>query len=615
MKPEVLKKNIFWILAGVAPFLTFLTFLFVFLFVGGEVSTKSEAITKDLTDLGNKKAKGVKGLATMDKQKDVIAQQKQKLWEANWDQQLKLFTWPASPNNDLKAFEQKYQKFGEKMQVFNDELSTFKTKTIYEGVYDRLAESVKPTLFPNNNWRGVLRHVTDWTEKAPTQNQVWLALEDMWVQKGLLDPVVAVNTAAAVFVPQDDGKDPLKRKFRSRVWDLDLEVPKDGKQAGKIILAKLTNRTDRMQLLGNGKTMNLKVWLSDGGTPILFRIEAAFLKANDVLEVKPVEGLHGIPTGTEVKKLARVEQILDGRTVPIRRIDVVQLGKVDARHAAAALKQPKFILEEVVADAAASSGGLPSGGGGGSTSEGGPPGGMAGMMGGPRGPGGMGGGGLNAAANSGPPAAVLDGNKKRYIDVTDQVRRMPVALVLVVDQMFLQDTLVAFANSSLRFQVTQYHWKRFRGTLSGTADGSGGDGSELSGNPGGQPPGFGGPGGMMPGGMMTPGGMSSSGGMPGFGGGMPGRSGFPGSSGFGPPGGGSETGSTPGGFGGSGAPVSEAQATSGLVELSVYGIITLYEKYDAKVADGTTPPSEPPPAPAPPPPPKPPAAPTNRDPD
>ena len=116
MKTEVLKKNIFWILAGVAPFLTFLTFLFVFLFVGGEVATKSEAITKDLTDLGSKKAKGVKGLGTMDKQKDVIAQQKQKLWEANWDQQLKLFTWPTSSNGDLKAFEQKYQKFGEKIQ-------------------------------------------------------------------------------------------------------------------------------------------------------------------------------------------------------------------------------------------------------------------------------------------------------------------------------------------------------------------------------------------------------------------------------------------------------------------------------------------------------------------
>ena len=594
MKTEVLKKNIFWILAGVAPFLTFLTFLFVFLFVGGEVATKSEAITKDLTDLGSKKAKGVKGLGTMDKQKDVIAQQKQKLWEANWDQQLKLFTWPTSSNGDLKAFEQKYQKFGEKMSVFNDEFSTFKTKSVYESVYERLAESIKPTLFQNNNWRGVLRHVSDWTDKTPTNNQVWLALEDMWVQKGLLDPIVAVNASAAVFAPIDDGKDPLKRKFRSRVWDLDLEVPKEGKQAGKIILARLTNRTDRMQLLGNGKTMNLKVWLADGGTPILFRIEAAFLKANEVMEVKSVPNLHGIPDGTEVKKLARVEQILDARTVPIRRIDVVQLSKVDARHAAAALKQPKFILEDVVVDTAA----------GGGSNEGGLPGGMAGMMSGPRGAGGLGGMGGGAAANVGNPTAVLDGNKKRYIDVTDQVRRMPVGMVLVVDQMFLQDTLVAFANSSLRFQVTQYHWKRFRGTLSNSTDPAGGGGEgELSGSPGlsGMMPG--GPGGKMPGG---PGGMLPGG----PGGTMPGRSGFPGSTGFGPPGGNTgETGFGGGGFGGGGATVTEAQATSGLVELTVYGIITLYEKYDTKVADGTAPPAPVVPTPAA----KPPAPPANKD--
>ncbi len=601
MKTEVLKKNIFWILAGVAPFLTFLTFLFVFLFVGGEVATKSEAITKDLTDLGNKKAKGVKPLATMDKQKDVIAQQKQKLWEANWDQQLKLFTWPTASNGDLKAFEQKYQKFGEKMSVFNDEFSTFKTKSVYEGVYERLAESIKPTLFAGNNWRGVLRHVSDWTDKTPTNNQVWLALEDMWVQKGLLDPIVAVNASAAVFAPIDDGKDPLKRKFRSRVWDLDLEVPKEGKQAGKIILAKLTNRTDRMQLLGNGKTMNLRVWLADGGTPILFRIEAAFLKANEVMEVKPVPNLHAIPDGTEVKKLARVEQILDARTVPVRRIDVVQLGKVDARHAAAALKQPKFFPEDAVVDATAGGpGGMP-GGPGGEGSAGG----MGAMMGsrGAGSPGGLAGG---AAANFGIPTAVLDGNKKRYIDVTDQVRRMPVGMVLVVDQMFLQDTLVAFANSSLRFQVTQYHWKRFRGTLSNATDPSGGgDGGELSGNPGG-------PGGMMPGmsGMM-PGG-PGGGMMPGTSGMMPGRGGFQGSSGFGPPGGGSsEGGFGSGGFGsggfggggfggGGGAAVTEAQATSGLVELTVYGIITLYEKYDTKVADGTAPPVAPPAPPKPP---------------
>ena len=586
MKSDAIKKNLFWILAGVAPFLTFLTFVVIFLSVGGEVTSKSEAITKDLTELGNTKAKGTKGLATMEKQKEVIAQQKQKLWEANWDQQLKLFTWP---NNDaLKVFEQKYQKFGEKMQVVNDELVTFNRKTNYEASYDRLAETVKPTQFAGNNWRTVLRYVSEWGDKTPSQPQVWLALEDLWVQKGLMEPIATVNASAAVFTAVDDGKDPLKRKFRSRVWDLDLEVPKEG----KLVRAKLTNRTDRMQLLGNGKTMDLRVWLSDNGVPIRFRVEGAFLKANEVMEVKANENLHGIPTGTEVKKLARVEHVLDGRTVPIRRIDAVQLGKVDARHAAAVLKQPKFFPEEVVAAADASGGSGPSAGMSmdGMSAGSGP---------GPRSGMGPGVGGAGAAANFGPPLTVLDGNKKRYIDVTDQVRRMPVALVLVVDQMYLQDTLVAFANSSLRFQVTQYHWKRFRGTLAGAADPSGATGADGSDSAGGSPSAGGGgypsAGGMMPpgAGSMMPPGAGGSRSPRGGGSGFPSFGGGPSAGG---PGGGPDSfgGFGSGGFGsaaasgsGSGPTVSEAQATSGLVELTIYGIITLYEKYDAKVADGT----------------------------
>lgn len=587
MKSDALKKNAFWILAGIAPVLTFLAFVMIFLFVGGEVESKSEAITKDLKELADRRAKGVKGLSTMDKQKEVIATQKQRLWEANWDQQLKLFTWPNQP--ELKAFEQKYQKFGEKMQVVNDELTTFSRKPIYEGTYDRIAEGIRPTQFATGSWKGVLRHVSDWGERTPSQQQVWLALEDMWVQRGLLEPIAAVNASAAVFVPIDDGRDPLKRKFRSRVWDIDLEVPREGKDAGKMVYAKLTNRTDRMQQLGKDKTMTLRIWLADGA-PINFRIEGAFAKARETIEVKPVESLHGIPAGAEVKKISRVEQVLDGRTVPFRRVDVVQLGKVDSRHAVAVLKQPKFIPDDPVIDPSLQGGpggspGSPGGPGAGRDSTGLPPG-SSGLPGGVPG----------VAVNAGPPLLVLDANKKRYIDVTEQVRRMPVALVLVVDQMYLQDTLVAFANSSLRFQVTQYHWKRFRGTLATPGDPLASDGGEYASIAPGYP-GGGYPGSSSPSSSSFP--SSSRAGGTGVGptrnsGGLTaGSTGFPSSSGgfeSGYPGGFGSAGFGPGASGGtgSGPSVSEAQSTSGLVELTVYGIITLYEKYDVKPADGAT---------------------------
>jgi hypothetical protein len=167
---------------------------------------------------------------------------------------------------------------------------------------------------------------------------------------------------------------------------------------------------------------------------------------------------------------------------------------------------------------------------------------------------------------------------------------MPVGIVLVVDQSLIQDVLLAFANSPLRFQITQVVWTSFTGKLEGTAPaaGSTGDGgvdfgsgtvnvagpSDPDSRPG--PMGLGTPmpGALFPGGRrpLGPGSIT-----------LPfGAGGAPGSTPFGSP------------FGGAGSPygrqastVSESQITSGLVELSIYGIVSLYEKYDPqKPAEG-----------------------------
>src|SRR5439155_142408 len=98
-------------------------------------------------------------------------------------------------------------------------------------------------------------------------------------------------------------------------------------------------------------------------------------------------------------------------------------------------------------------------------------------------------GGGATGARSGPKASVLLGNKLRYLEVTDQVRRMPVALSVVLDGAFIQDLLVQFTNSPIRFHVTQAVWQRFRGTVAGGAaapsPGSGGrPGPGMPGGPG-----------------------------------------------------------------------------------------------------------------------------------
>jgi hypothetical protein len=55
--------------------------------------------------------------------------------------------------------------------------------------------------------------------------------------------------------------------------------------------------------------------------------------------------------------------------------------------------------------------------------------------------------------------------RNRYLETTEQVRRMPIGMVLIVDQSHVQDVLTAFAKSPLRFQTTQVEWRRYRGSI------------------------------------------------------------------------------------------------------------------------------------------------------
>jgi hypothetical protein len=53
----------------------------------------------------------------------------------------------------------------------------------------------------------------------------------------------------------------------------------------------------------------------------------------------------------------------------------------------------------------------------------------------------------------------------RYSQQSDAVRRVPVAMKMVIDQDYLEDLMTAVANSRLRIQITQVEWKHFpRGT-------------------------------------------------------------------------------------------------------------------------------------------------------
>jgi len=643
MKSSALKKHSFWFLFGAVPLLVGLGVLMILSSVGTATDARLKEYLTQKDEIAKAQPKGQGLGVALSKQKGDLDSKVTALWGENYLQQKRanLYKWPTTPkaDSDLAKLEQRDMPYGsdflqpaEKdapagtpptsyLDPQQSELIEFAGANVYLKAFRDMAEKVAPTRFGSggpaaaaggmgeggrgmpgpgmpgmpgggpsgaggDGWQAVLRHVTEWgTTNKPTIPELWLALEDIWVQRELLGIVARTNTALTKFEPEFSfwNHSPLKRTFTSRLWSISLEVVTDANQ--KYLKATIHNPTPRLQLLGANKVMRLKVWLDDpkdpqpslseyviGGelVPGYATMDVPLQKTDPRDRTRP--GSHAIPLDRAISRISKVEQILDDVSVPVKLIQAIELGMTDHRRGTATLVAPKLkglpAEPEAATDPNAAGGGQEGGYPGGSPGVAGAgmpgPGGMPGMA----GPG-MGGGAAAAGARSGPKESVLLGNMLRYLEVTDQVRRMPVALTVVLDLAFEQDLLVHFTNSPMRFHITQTGWQRFRGTLPKTTNqlvGGGGVGG-VPGGPGGRPgmPGAGMPGAGMPGAGMPGAGMPGAG-MPGAG---DGESGMPGAS----------------------SATVTAQANAGLVTLAVYGVVSLYNElpvYQVSLYEGET---------------------------
>ncbi|MCE9532643.1 MAG: hypothetical protein K8T89_16215, partial [Planctomycetes bacterium] len=214
------------------------------------------------------------------------------------------------------------------------------------------------------------------------------------------------------------------RRFKNRTWEIDLKVERPEKKP-PFLKGELKNISSRLQVLGNGNVMKLNVWLSpDAAEPFPFIIEGDSVDAGGTLAIKTIEK-HNISVDYTIKELARVEQVFDTRTIPVKRVENFTLGYKSDRNFSQPLKMAKFSEALIPKDA------MPE-------------------------------------ENDTTSVQNFSQNKlarRRYLDVTDQVRRMPLSLVLLTDQAYMKDILEALVNIELRFQTTQVHWNRFHGTL------------------------------------------------------------------------------------------------------------------------------------------------------
>ncbi|MBL8823875.1 MAG: hypothetical protein JNJ77_14915 [Planctomycetia bacterium] len=302
------------------------------------------------------------------------------------------------------------------------------------------------------------------------------------------------------------------------------------------------------------------------------------------------------------RTIAIVRQKLNWRSTPIKRIDRLEIGEVahqqSDRLKILPLKAYDFKTKDPLNQNISTTPVDPAAGGeqAGEATAGG-----FGAL-------GMGGG--NKLGTGGAAGNVFSPNQgiplKRYVEVSSQLRRMPVALVMVVDATAITDVIAAMSNSRLRFQVTMAPWTKIQnlgrpGTAEATASAS------TAGQPssrGAEALASGGSSMLAKGGRFGPGTSGGSGG----GTGAPGLIG----SGDGPPAGGIQGGGI-GGRQGPGAGTAGGQKPtvvsmgfeddSSVVELQIYGIITVYEspdharrieqqKANAPAAAPTTPPAQ-----------------------
>ena len=205
-----LKKHHFWLLLGVVPLFTLIGVVLVDSSVGGAIDGRKKDIDTATGDIGKKSKPKPKSLIVdADVLLDKVGKKSGDLWKDNWERQKDLYTWPNG-SGLLKEIEARNLKFGDPLPSDRGEFEEFRKNEVYRYEYSALkkdgsgigtgmADKVAPTQFRNNNWQSVLRYVNDFGPGNFSKDQVWLIMEDIWVQRSLLDAVRSVNEEMAAF--------------------------------------------------------------------------------------------------------------------------------------------------------------------------------------------------------------------------------------------------------------------------------------------------------------------------------------------------------------------------------------------------------------------------------
>lgn len=411
-----------------------------------------------------------------------------------------------------------------------------------------------------------------WQADAYIYEEAWMAQEDLWIQRELFRIIRAANDDVAVC----QGK-PVKGKTTPAVFaNPNFELKFEWEEGNRLMVTVKNLLTRRQKLdvqfrvkFNESPNLDLssEIILLDGEP-----LDPAGTKKDSLKKEIPLE-----KDRIQRNGIYAVDQVLTWETAPVKRIDHVSIGSTtaDIAHSHKTYAQGSQPYRKDPKKEEAAKGGDA----GGQMAAAGP----MGMAGGPKFGGGGEGGNQQGQANFGVNGVLID----RYLEVSEQSRRLPVGLSLIVDQDHVGRVLTAFNNSKLRFLTTQVLLNRYPQSVrpqlvGGVNEEGGGGGREDEAAP---PPPMGNfPMGAAPmgeGGFMPPKGGSSLGGPPkGFGSAVGPPKGI-GAIGVGqaPMGADGGLGQKMGIGGGAAAHVSGGEELENNVEVVIYGIVTIYERY------------------------------------
>jgi hypothetical protein len=443
---ETLIKQRFWVCLGVLGFVVFIVLIWLFTWVQSDLAEKKRKIDEHRQQLdANSKAhlKGKKEEEVLDNKIDKLTKRKNIVWDAAWDAQNPpkegLIVWPAKVEKEYIDL-----NFGEQPNDFARHVGTYTGVESYARQYTDLGNTFRveipgakpdakitfdPVLFAGKRgWKDTLKWVESWKAGADvTAEEVWLAQEDYWVQRELMRALKQANYTVGHFTPvagakADSSKNELARqRFENPNWQLELALVR---AEGKFLLTgKITNIGKRRQQLGKIYFW-VRVHKDPTAAPVALEVQGEALGVGKEWPINPDQKVYLTGLFRNPEGVFDVEQIFDNSTSPIRRIDQVAMFMHSHRTFEPDLKRPSFSPPAVEK---------------------------------PKTP---------LEEDKDPLERTENGLvRTRYYDMTAQVRRLPLGLVMIVDQAHVPEIETALANCKLRFQTTQVNVQHFRGIV------------------------------------------------------------------------------------------------------------------------------------------------------